>query len=99
MLAAESALASMLSPQTPALPDSIGVEHAVTTRFRTSSPSVVAYVTRLDSTTFWVVAEVPPDPDRSAARRRIGIVARTARSPDGSLHLAPVSPSAWSELF
>jgi hypothetical protein len=99
MLAAESALASMLSPPGLAVPDSIGIAHTVTTRFQASSPSVAVYVTRIDSTTLWVVAEALPDPNHSAARRRVGILLRNARSADGSMHIAPISQSAWSELF
>jgi hypothetical protein len=99
MMAAESAVASTLLAGPSVIPDSIGLSHTASARITGPGNHVVVYVTRLDSTMFWVVAEVGADANGPVARRRIGIFARTERRADGSAGIAPISQRAWSELF
>lgn len=99
MIAAESALTTVLSNESPVMPDSIGVSGGQIIRGNGAGPSVLIYLTRLDSTVLWIVADVLPDANHSGARRRIGILGRIVGHSDGSIGIAPVSQRAWSELF
>ena len=99
MMAAESAVTSMLTADSTAFPASVGLSGQVTVRVSHSGNSVVVYVTRLDSTMFWIVADVVPDANHSGARRRVGVLARRQLRADGSTGIAPISQRPWSELF
>jgi type II secretory pathway pseudopilin PulG len=99
MMTAESAVAATLLAGPTVIPDSIGVSHTASARITGPGNQVVVYVTRLDSTMFWVVAEVGADANGPVARRRIGILARTERRADGLVGIAPISQRPWSDLF
>jgi Tfp pilus assembly protein PilX len=98
MQAAESAIAQTVSNLIVLAPDSIGV--AASRSSRALGPtSMVVYITRLDSSTCWIVADAIPDAFHSGAKARIGVLARLQREPDGALTIASVSERWWSELF
>lgn len=99
LLAAESAIGITMRDRGTELPMVIGT--AGTTSFRVDGSGVpaVVYITRLDSTIYWIVADVAPNPDRSGARRRIGVVVMSVQAPDGSTTIDPISERWWAELF
>jgi type II secretory pathway pseudopilin PulG len=97
LTAAESALVSAVT--TSALPTTIGVAGTIFGETQTAGLSVNVYVTRLDSTTYWFVAESAADASHSGAQRRVGILVNVRREADSSISITPVSERAWSELF
>ena len=60
---------------------------------------VIVYVTRLDSTLYWIVADAGGSPVDATASRRIGVVARAVAAPDHSIVIDRISERWWSELF
>lgn len=59
---------------------------------------VMVYVTRLDSSRYWLVADGGASPNSGIARR-VGVVVRATKWADGSLTFDRISERAWSELF
>jgi hypothetical protein len=97
MMAAESALATAVSDPL-IMPDSIGL--AASRSFPgNGSTVVIVYITRLDSSTCWIVADALPDFFHSGAKRRVGVLAHVSRTADGTRTIAPISERWWSELF
>jgi hypothetical protein len=60
---------------------------------------VTVYITRLDSSLFWLVADAGGEISRSGVRRRIGVVVKTSPGADRSITIDRISDRAWSELF
>jgi len=61
--------------------------------------SSVVYITRLDSSLFWLVAVVGKEGDPRVSVRRIGVLATVARGSDDSIRIVRVARRGWSELF
>jgi Tfp pilus assembly protein PilX len=99
LMTAESAIASLVSEASVTRPSEVGVAGVISETAQISGRQVALYLTRLDSTVYWVVAEVAADPRRSGARRRIGMLVTTERPLDGTTSISPISERAWSELF
>jgi Tfp pilus assembly protein PilX len=99
LITAESAIASLISEVGVARPNEVGAAGAISATAQISGRPVTLYLTRLDSTLYWVVAEAAGDPLRYGARRRIGMLLTTERRLDGTLSISPISERAWSELF
>jgi hypothetical protein len=99
LIAAESAIGITMRDRLAILPAVIGPAGTTASRVDGSGVPVVIYITRLDSALYWIVADVVGDPDRSGARRRIGIVVKSAQAPDGSIVIDPISERWWTELF
>jgi Tfp pilus assembly protein PilX len=99
LMTAESAIASFVSEASVTRPDDVGIAGVVSQTTLISGRSVTLYLTRLDSTIYWVVAEASADPSRSGARRRIGVLVTTRARSDGTMSITPISERAWSELF
>ena len=99
LIAAESAIGITMRDRPARLPAVIGTAGTTASRVDWSGVPVLVYITRLDSAVYWVVADVAADPDRSGARRRIGIVVVSAQAPDGSIIINPISERWWAELF
>jgi type II secretory pathway pseudopilin PulG len=59
---------------------------------------VIVYVTRLDSTIYWIVADAG-DAAQSGVRRRIGTLVTVKDAPDGSITVDRIRERWWSELF
>jgi len=60
---------------------------------------VIVYVTRLDSTLYWIVADAGASPVEAKASRRIGVVVKAVPAPDHSIIIDRISERWWSELF
>jgi hypothetical protein len=99
LIASESALAAAIADIGPTLPPSIGVTGTISRRVDGLGTPVTVYVTRLDSSVYWIVADALPDPTRSGAHRRIGVLLKTLATPDGSIRVDPIHQRHWSELF
>jgi type II secretory pathway pseudopilin PulG len=99
LIAAESAIGITVRDRAADLPAVIGTAGTISSRVDGPGAPAIVYITRLDSTTYWIVADVVADPDRSGARRRIGIVVTSVRAPDGSISIDPISERWWAELF
>jgi hypothetical protein len=97
LIAAESALASAVT--TSALPTRIGIGGMTSRRSELGGRPVNVYVTRLDSTIYWFVAESAADASHSGAQRRVGILVAAHSQADSSISISPISERAWSELF
>lgn len=99
LIGAESAIGLTMRDRAAELPAVIGTAGTTSSRVDWPGAPAVVYITRLDSTIYWIVADVVADPDRSGARRRIGIVVKSAQAPDGSITIDPISERWWAELF
>lgn len=99
LIAAESAIAITIRDRAAELPAVIGSAGTTSSRVDVSGAPVNVYITRLDSAIYWIVADVIANPDRSGARRRIGVVVMSVPAPDGSIIINPISERWWAELF
>jgi Tfp pilus assembly protein PilX len=61
--------------------------------------AVTVYVTRLDSTIYWIVADAGDDAFQSGATRRIGTLVTVKNAIDGSISIDRIPERWWSELF
>jgi Tfp pilus assembly protein PilX len=99
LVSAESALEVVVSEQAASPLDSTVPGE---TRFRVIEGlevPVVVYVTRLDSSLYWLVADAGASSSRSGIARRIGVVVRATKGPAGSMTIDRISERGWSELF
>jgi hypothetical protein len=99
LIAAESAIGTTMRDRTVELPAVIGTAGTTSSRIEGPGPPADVYITRIDSTTYWIVADVVPDPDHSGARRRIGVVVMPVQAADGSTIIGPIPGQWWAELF
>ena len=99
LLSAESALEIVLATQSASLRDSIGVGETRSRQIDGLDVPVVVYVTRLDSSLYWLVADAGDTSSRSGIARRIGIVARATNGPAGSMIIDRTAERGWAELF
>jgi Tfp pilus assembly protein PilX len=99
LIAAESAIGITMRDRAAALPAVIGAAGTTSARVEGPGAPAIVYITRLDSTIYWVVADVVANPDRSGARRRIGVVVTSVKAADGSITINPISERWWAELF
>jgi type II secretory pathway pseudopilin PulG len=99
LIAAESAIGITIRDRAADLPAVIGTAGTTSSLVDSPGAPAIVYITRLDSTIYWIVADVVANPDHSGARRRIGVVVMSARAPDGSIVIDPISERWWAELF
>jgi hypothetical protein len=99
LLSAESALEIIISARSASPQDSIGVGETRSSQVDGLEVPVVVYVTRFDSSLYWLVADAGDTSSRSGIARRIGVVVRTRSGPAGSIIIDRVYERGWSELF
>jgi Tfp pilus assembly protein PilX len=98
MLSAESAIEDAIAVlSTPHDPISIG-ETSSRTVAGLAVPAVV-YVTRLDSSLYWLVAQTGGNPSSSGIARRIGVVVGAINRTGDSITIDRIPERSWSELF
>jgi type II secretory pathway pseudopilin PulG len=97
--AAESAIERTILDWPVESGDPIGVGGVRSTTTDGFGVPVAVSVTRLDSTTYWIVADAGRVSSGVSATRRIGVIARARVSPDGSTALDRIEGRWWSELF
>jgi Tfp pilus assembly protein PilX len=100
LLAAESAVEITISSLSElAAGDSVGIGETRSRPVEGLAAPTMVYVTRLDSSRYWVVADAGGASPNSGIARRVGVVVRAARPADGSMTIDRISERAWSELF
>jgi Tfp pilus assembly protein PilX len=99
LIAAESAVASIVAEAQMDLPTDVGVTSATSSVLDESGVAVRVYVTRLDSAIYSIVADAQPDRFHSGARRRVALLVTVRATPDTSLTVTPIRERPWSELF
>ncbi|HTD82471.1 MAG TPA: hypothetical protein VK648_01630 [Gemmatimonadaceae bacterium] len=97
--AAESAIELTMRGWPSFAQDSLAVSGVRSLTIDAFGTPVSVSVTRLDSTLFAIVAEARLVSSRSAATRRIGVIARVHLAPDHSITIDRVPERWWSELF
>ena len=99
LLSAESALEIVIVAQSASSRDSVGVGETRSRQVDGLEVPVVVYVTRLDSSLYWLVADAGDTSSRYGIARRIGIVVRATNGPAGSMIIDRIPERGWSELF
>lgn len=99
LVTAESAIEIAITWLVSTADDPIGIGQ---TRYRQveglSGPAGV-YVTRLDSSRYWLVADAGSAAPNSGIARRIGVAVRATKGPGDSIAVDRIPERAWSELF
>jgi len=96
---AESAIEIAIGAISSADDDPIGVGETRYRRIEGLDAPAVVYITRLDSSLYWLVADAGSISPNSGIVRRIGVVVRASNGPDHSINIDRISGRAWSELF
>ncbi len=99
LIASESALATAITDRGIPLPSSIGVGGTISYRVDSEESEVVVYATRLDSATYWILADAKGTSFGIVARKRTGVFIRAANRDGYSMARDPISELAWAELF
>lgn len=99
LLSAESAIEIVLAAPVGSTGDSIAIAETKSRVVDGLGVPVVVYVTRLDSSLYWIVADAVGESLGSGAARRIGVLARLRSDPAGSMTIDRIQERAWSELF
>jgi len=93
--ACESAVALTLTDPGLHLPDSIGVEGAITRHLVGRGPEIIVYITRIDSAMYSILAESVRESGSAGGAHRVGVVVRSSIAADHSITLVPVSERPW----
>jgi len=99
LLNAESAVELTITSLSVVAGESIGIGETKSRPVEGFATPTMVYVTRLDSSRYWVVADAGGASPNSGIARRVGVVVRAARAADGSMTIDRISERAWSELF
>jgi type II secretory pathway pseudopilin PulG len=99
LLGAESAIEGAIAALSMAPDDSIGVGETRSRPVDGLGVPVVVYVTRLDSSLYWLVAQAGDTASGFGISRRIGVVVRVINVPGHSITIDRIKERAWSELF
>ena len=99
LLTAESAVELTITSLAGVAGDSIGIGETRSGPVKGLAAPTIVYVTRLDSSRYWVVGDAGSPSPNSGIARRVGVVVRAARAADGSMTIDRISERAWSELF
>ena len=99
LLTAETAVELTITSLSAFDSESIGIGETRSRPVEGFAAPTMVYVTRLDSSRYWVVADAGGTSPNSGIARRVGVVVRAARAADGSMTIDRISERAWSELF
>jgi hypothetical protein len=97
--ACESAIAMTITDPGLRLPDSIGVGGTMSRPVEGLVQPTIVYITRLDSATYSIVAEVEEEPRGTGATRRVGVVVKSSIAGDHSITIGPISERPWQYVF
>jgi type II secretory pathway pseudopilin PulG len=97
--AAESAIEATIAdwPNSSVAP--VGIGETQSTGFEDLGVAVTVYVTRLDSTIYWIVADAGDAAFQSGVARRVGTLVTVQNAMDGSIAIDRIPERWWSELF
>jgi len=99
LLSAESAIEIVLEMRAAWQPDSIVIADTRSEPVGGLGVPVVVYLTRLDRSAYWLVADAGTESVASGVTRRIGVLARVRNDTAGSITIDRIQARAWSELF
>ena len=99
LLAAESALERELATLSVASLEAMPTGSASSRATSSSSIPVQLYVTRLDSSRFWLVTVAIEGTRTSGAASRVGLIARIVRDSAGLRTMVRIPERWWAELF
>ncbi|HVS61061.1 MAG TPA: hypothetical protein VHE82_10260 [Gemmatimonadaceae bacterium] len=99
LLAAESALERELATVSVASLEAMPTGSASSRATSSFSIPVQLYVTRLDSSRFWLVTVAIEGTRTSGAASRVGLIARIVRDSAGSRTMVRIPERWWAELF
>ena len=99
LLSAESAIEATITVLSIATDDSIGAGETRSRPVDGLGLPVVVYVTRLDSSLYWLVAQAGGTSSSFGISRRIGVVVRATNGAGHSITIDRIQERAWSELF
>ena len=99
LLSAESAIEIVLEAQTASNADSMAIAGTISRHVDGLEVPVVVYVTRLDSSLYWLVADAGSASVSAGVARRIGVLARVRNDSAGSITIDRIQERGWSELF
>lgn len=99
LLGAESAIERAITALCESPNDSIGVGETRSRPVEGLGVPAVVYITRLDSSLYWLVADAGGPSPNSGVARRIGVVVREKRGLGDSITVDRISERSWSELF
>ncbi|MDP9202277.1 MAG: hypothetical protein M3P26_10170 [Gemmatimonadota bacterium] len=99
LLSAESAIESVIATLSASPDDSLALGETRSRAVEGLGMPAVVYVTRLDSSRYWLVADAGSTSPSSGIGRRIGVVVRATNGSGRSMVIDRIPERAWSELF
>jgi Tfp pilus assembly protein PilX len=99
LLSAESAVESAIAVLSASADDSIGLGETRSWPVEGLGAPAVVYVTRLDASRYWIVANAGGTSPNSGVARRIGVVVRATKGSPHSITIDRIPERGWSELF
>ena len=99
LIAAESAIETAITSWSSSANEPVAVGETRSRQIEGLDAQVVVYITRLDSSLYWLVADAGSSSPNSGAARRIGLVVRAKKGSEDSITIDRISERAWSELF
>jgi Tfp pilus assembly protein PilX len=97
--AAESAVEMTIADWNAEWIDSIGASVTRSATIEEVGAPVAIYVTRLDSTLYWIVGVATARSRGLGVSCRIGVAVRAVNNSDHSITIDRISERSWSELF
>ena len=99
LVAAESAIETAITSLSSSANEPVAVGETGSRQIEGLDAPVIVYITRLDSSLYWLVADAGSASPNSGVARRIGVVVRAKKGSEGSITIDRISERAWSELF
>lgn len=99
LTSAESAIEIAIRALTAAGDDSMAVGETKDHPIAGLGVPTLVYVTRLDSSLYWLVADAGTASPTSGVARRIGVVVRATKPSGHSIAIDRIPERGWSELF
>lgn len=97
--AEESAIELTVRDFAPSLGKPVGIGGTESRRVDGLSVPVIVYITRLDSSLYWLVADARSVSPGSGVGGRIGVVVRSAADTNQPITIDRISERGWSDLF
>ena len=99
LVTAESAIEIAITALSAPGDDPIGVSETKSRQIEGLDAPAIVYITRLDSSLYWLVAAAGSASPNLGIARRIGVLARATNGSEHSIIIDRISERAWSELF
>jgi Tfp pilus assembly protein PilX len=99
LLSAESAIEDAVTALAATPYDSIGIGETSSRTVAGLTVPAVVYITRLDSTLYWLVAQTGGNPSSPGVAKRIGVVVQATNRSGYSITIDRIPERSWSDLF